>query len=158
VLRACWHLRDQASRVHEVALPPRPSRSLPAFYGAVGIVGPNVTTSEWHRLSPLADVQERAKRWEELKSHPGTWIRLLEGDDIVERPITAFDDPLVKACSPDGWTRSLNVVARVLAENWTSYSLLVWRIRQLVVAGVLEARGAEEREGLPGEVRPTASR
>ena len=154
VLRACWHLRDQADRVHEVALPVRASRHVPPFYGAVGIVGPDSTTKEWGRLSIVADVAARARRWEELRDQPGDGIRVLQGDDLVQLPVTAFDADLVKACSDGKWSPSLTVVARVLADNPTSDSLLTWRVRELLRTGALEARGDLNRLGLPTEVRP----
>ena len=154
VLRACWHLRDQAARVHEVALPVRASRHVPAFYGAVGIAGPDSTTKEWGGLSIVPDVAARARRWEELRDQPGEGIRVLRGDDLVQLPVTAFDADLVKACSDGKWSPSLTVVARVLADNPTSDSVLTWRVRELLRTGALEARGDLNRLGLPTEVRP----
>ncbi len=157
-LRACWHLRDQPERVHEVAILPsgRTWRSgpRPAFYDAAAIIGPNETVKAWDRRAKVLDVDARAKKWEALRARAGDWIRGLDGEEIVHRPVTGYDAELVRACSNNDWTRSLKVVARVLADNPTSDALLRWRIRELLGDGTLQGRGDKNRLGLPEEVRP----
>jgi hypothetical protein len=152
-IRACWYLRDQAERVHEVAMPARARTDLPAFYGAVGIAGPDATTKAWGRLARVQDVLPRARRWEELRNRPGEWIRVLLGEEIVQLPVTTFDDDLVRGCS-GGWTTSLRIVGRMLASNPTSVAVLAWRVRELIRAGALEARGEQNEIGLPVQIRP----
>lgn len=157
-VRACWHLRDQPDRVHEVALTESGRQwkggiPRPAFYDAVAIVGPNETCPAWGRRAKVPDVAARARQWEELKARPGDWIRYLVGDNIVHRPVTACDAALVQACTTGEWTQSSFVVGRVLAYNPVSDKLLYWRVRELLRAGTLEGRGDENRVGLPREVR-----
>ena len=156
-LRACWHLREQAERVHEVALPasgiPWTSGARPAFYDAVAIAGPNATVRAWDRRVKVTDVAARAKRWQELRDQPGDWIRVLTGEDVVQLPVTAFDADVVKACADGAWTESLRITARIIAENPIWLSVLVWRIRELLRSGTLECRGDDNRIGLPSEVR-----
>jgi hypothetical protein len=106
-----------------------------------------VTTKEWVRVAKVPDVEARAKRWEELRNRPGDWIRILDGDEIVELPISGLDADLLAACTGGEWTPSLTIVGRVLANNPTSDSLLVWRIRELLRVGTLEARGEETSFG-----------
>ncbi len=89
-----------------------------------------------------------------LRARAGDWIRGLDGEEIVHRPVTAYDAELVRACSDKDWTRSLRVVASVLADNPTGDALLCWRIRELLRDGALEGRGGNNRLGLPEEVRP----
>lgn len=157
-LRACWHLRRRAEGVHEVAVPasgqtwragPRP-----AFYDAIPIIGPNEAVAAWGHRARVIDVADRARRWEELRARPGDWVRVLEGETITHRPITTLDADLVQQCSNEEWTRSLMVVARVLAANAITDSFLVWRVRELLRLGTLEGRGEENRLGLPEEIRP----
>jgi hypothetical protein len=160
-LRASWHLRDQPERVHEVVLVPSgktwSSRPRPAFYDCVPLAGPDETTNAWSRRVRVPDVAVRAKQWEELRSVPGDWIRVLNGDDVVLLPVTAYDGDLVNACGAD-WTASSKVLGLVLGNNPTSLSLLQWRIRDLLQARVLEGRGEENQLGLPTEVRPVPAR
>jgi hypothetical protein len=156
-LRACWHLRDQPDRVHEVALPVSGLRwkgvPRPAFYHAVSIVGPNETATAWDSRTKVMDVTARAQRWDELRARPGEWLRFLVGENIVHRPVTACDPELVRACAKEEWTKSMLVVGRVLAHNPTTDLLLYWRIRELLRAGTLEGQGDENLAGLPREVR-----
>ena len=156
-LRACWHLRDQPERVHEVMLPPSATRWTtgvrPAFYDAIPIVGPDVTVQAWDRRAKVVDVTARARQWEELRGRPGEWVRVLDGESVVHRPITAYDAELLQALRNDEWTRSLKIVGTVLAANAVTGSLLYWRVRELLRAGTLEGRGDENQIGLPDEVR-----
>jgi hypothetical protein len=158
-LRACWHLRGQPERVHEVALLPSrktwKSGPRPAFYDCVPIAGPDETTKAWSRRVRVSDVAARAKQWEELRDVPGDWIRVLNGDDIVQLPITAYDGEIVRVCSGD-WMASLTMLGAVLGHNPTALSLLQWRVRELLRAGVLEGRSGENRLSLPTEVRPVS--
>lgn len=161
-LRACWHLRDRPERVHEVALVASGRQwkagVRPAFYDAVPIVGPAETVQAWDRRARVMDVAARAKQWEELRGRAGDWIRVLDGENIEHRPVTAYDAELVKVCTNGEWTPSLRMVARVLADNPTTDSLLCWRVRELLRAGTLEGRGDENRIGLPDEVRHATAR
>jgi len=157
-LRACWHLRDQPERVHEVVLLPSDttwkSGPRPAFYDCVPIAGPDETTKAWSRRVRVSDVAARAQQWEALRNVPEDWIRVLHGDAIVQLPVTAYDGELVKACGGD-WTASLTMLGVVLGHNPTALSLLQWRVRELLRAGVLEGRADENRLALPTEVRPS---
>jgi hypothetical protein len=157
-IRACWHLRERPGRVHEVALPPsgRHWRSgrRPAFYDAIAIGGPNETVPAWDLRAKVTDVSARAKRWEELRAQSGDWIRVLDGEAIVQLPVTAYDAAIVDACADGSWTDSLLLTGRIIADNPIGLSLLTWRIRELLGAGALEGRGERNRIGLPSEVRP----
>jgi hypothetical protein len=156
-LRACWHLRDQPERLHEVALRATGrtwrGSARPAFYDALGIVGPNEAVPAWERRARVVDVPERAKRWEELRDKPGEWVRVLEGEEIRELPLTAWDREIIEACSGDDWADSLKLSARIIANNALWLSLVSWRIRELLRTGVLEGRGPENRIGLPTDLR-----
>ncbi len=156
-LRACWQLRDQPQRVHEVALVASgrqwPCGPRPAFYDAVPIAGPAAAMKAWAQRAKVNDVAARAQRWEELRSKAGDWIRTLDGEEIDHRPVMAYDADLLDACDDGHWTRSLLVLAKVIADNPTGTALMGWRIRELLSHGVLEGRGGENSLGLPEEVR-----
>ena len=133
-LRACWHLRDRPERLHEVAL--------------------HATGAKWRggiARTRVSDVAARAKRWEELRSKSGDWIRALDGDDIIELPLTAFDDAILAEART--WTESKKVLGMILASNAIGFALLTWRIRELVRDGSLESRGGANDFGLPAELR-----
>jgi hypothetical protein len=155
-LRACWQLRDQPDQVYEVAIPPSgaewPSGSRPAFYDSVPIGGIDATVRAWERRAKVTDVASRAKRWDELRANSTEGIRVLEGDEIVERPLTAHDQDLITACHGH-WTDSIRVVALVLSQTPTGDALLFWRVRELLREGTLKGRGPLNRVGLPSEVR-----
>lgn len=151
-LRLCWHLRKQPERVYDVKLPPGDNSNLPAFYGAVGIVGPAKLAAAWPTHRRVRDVEGRAKRWAAIRSRRGEWIRHLAGDRVVHLPISAYDEPLVRACG-DSWSSSTLVVARVLAYVPAGDAILRWRVRELLRLERLEGRGGRSRLGLPNEVR-----
>jgi hypothetical protein len=160
-LRACWHLRDEPERVYEVALSAtgerwRGGRERPAFYDAVAIAGRKVTVRAWALRAKVADVAERARRWETLRAKPGDWIRLLDGETIVQLPVTAFDSAVMDACKGGDWTPAGTVLGTLFARNPIGYSFLTWRIRELLGAGKLEGRGERTRFGLPAELRPAS--
>jgi hypothetical protein len=161
-IRACWHLRDSPERVYEVALPATGTRwkgggERPAFYDAVAIAGPNVAVQAWDHRTKVFDVAERANRWEVLRDQPGDWIRILDGEAIVQLPITAYDAAIADACSGRDWMRSSRVIGGILADHQIGYALLTSRIRELVRAGKLEGRGEQNRVGLPTDIRSTSA-
>jgi hypothetical protein len=155
-LRACAKLRSQATRVHEVRLvapaPGANGRALPAFYGAVPIVGPAALADAWAACGPITDVEARAGRWAAIRARSGDWFRELEGDEVVHLGVDAYDERIVDACKRK-WTDSILVVGRVAAVTPTGDAVLGWRCRELMGPGVLEGRGATNRLGLPDEVR-----
>ena len=155
LLRACWHLRDQAGRVQEVELPAPTLPQRPACYGAVAVAGVAATTRAWPKRARIADVAARARQWEAVRSRPGECIRVLDGDRIVELPLTAHDDQLVEACAK-GWTSSMLAIGTVLADQPIADAVLAWRLRGLLGAGKLEGRGAVNWAGLPAELRPAS--
>jgi hypothetical protein len=155
-LRACWHLRDQPERLYEVSVPAtggtgKSGRVLPPFYDAVALLRGDQRVPAWERRAKVVDVPERAKRWEALRDKAGEWVRVLEGEEIRELPLTAWDGEIVKACSD--WSDSLRLVARIIANSTVWLSILRWRIRELLGTGQLEGRGPENRIGLPTELR-----
>jgi hypothetical protein len=157
-IRACWHLRDRPGRVHEVALAAtgsrwREGRSRPAFYDAVAIAGSNATVRAWEQRAKIVDVSERAQRWERLRSEPGDWIRVLDGETIVKLPVTAYDTVVLEACADSEWRSSSRVVGEIIAEHPIGLGFLTWRIRELLGAGELEGRGGRGPIGLPDELR-----
>jgi Domain of unknown function (DUF1835)/Protein of unknown function len=157
-LRACWQLRDMPERLYEVALvatgqPWRGGRERPAFYDAVPIAGPTATVPAWSQRTKVIDVSERAERWEKLRSEPGEWIRVLDGETIRHLPVTAFDTRLAESCRLDEWTASRLIVGQVLAAHPIGLSLLVWRVRELLREGKLEGRGEDRGIALPAELR-----
>jgi hypothetical protein len=161
-LRACWHLRCSPERVHEIALPAsgRQWRGIarPVFFDAVALLEADEAASVWERRAKVIDVAARAKEWEALRARPGDWIRCLEGESIVHRPITTFDDELVQACTSTEWTRSRRVIGTVMADHPVSDTLLCWRVRELLGSGTFEGRGADDGIGLPEELRAAAQR
>jgi len=153
-IRGCWFLRQTPHRVYEVKLPAHEDDDLPAFYGAIGIVGPNGVAAAWPtlRLVPPADVEARAEEWVELQRQSRDGFRDLRAGRIVELPITAHDDALIDACS-DGWTSSTLVVADVLSKEPRGDMVLAWRVRELIEEAKLEGRGDMTGLGLPNEIR-----
>ena len=153
-LRACWHLRDRPERVFEVAIRASgakwPGRDRPAFYDAVSISMPDVLAKAWERRSRVRDVEARAKRWEALRSIEGDWIRTLDGDEIVQHPVGAFDGVIL--ARTNAWTESLTLLAAILAENAIGFAFLRWRVCELLRDGSLESRGTTNRIGLPAEI------
>jgi Protein of unknown function len=63
------------------------------------------------------DVSERAQRWERLRSEPGDWIRVLDGEAIVQLPVTAYDTVVVAAWAGGEWRASSRVVGEIIAEH-----------------------------------------
>ncbi|MBK6691804.1 MAG: DUF1835 domain-containing protein [Myxococcales bacterium] len=51
------------------------------------------------------------------------------------------------------WTGSTRVLGLVLADLPVGDLFLIWRVRRLLEAGLLEGRGTNEKLGLPGELR-----
>ncbi len=151
-LRLCWHLRAQPERVYEVKLPPLQSAYMPAFYSAVGIADPDELADAWSRHRRVRDVAGRANRWAALRARPGEWIRHLAGDRIIELPITAYDEPLIRACR-ESWRSSTTVIGTVLTGVPAGTEILCWRVRTLLESGRLEGRGRESRFRLPNEIR-----
>ncbi len=70
-LRACWWLRDEPARVHEVRLDVRSpigaGRPLPPFYGAIAIVGPDPLATAWEKCVVVTNVDARAAHWEQVR-------------------------------------------------------------------------------------------
>lgn len=158
-LRGCWHLRDQAHRVHEVAFRTKvrswPSgESRPEFYDSVSLASPDDLARGLAACVrvPAEDVARRAARWESVRDVPGDWIHHIDGENLVKRPATAYDDAIVEACRSE-WTWARLVIARVLAERPTGLWVLRWRIRVLVEAGVLESRADESDAAFPEQLR-----
>lgn len=162
-LRVCWQLRAQPERVFEVAIAATGEtwrrRPRPAFYDAAGLLDVETSKLAWGRRAKVEDVAARARRWEELCSRTGEWIRVLDGEEIVHLPTSAYDEELVRACSASAWTSSRKVVCSVLAENPTGTALLGWRVRELLGRGVLEGRGSKSDfdDSLPSELRVIGS-
>ena len=155
-LQACWHLRSAPQRVFEVALPPRVLRAGELGHPGgrlVAVRGPDIVAAEWERRRKVTDVRERAGLWEKLRDREGEWVRVLDGGDVVELPITCFDEQFTAECGDGEWQSSLLVVASLLATTTAGYDFVLWRLRQLLVDGVLEARGPENRIALPEEMR-----
>ena len=98
------------------------------------------------------EVARRAARWESVRDVPGDWIHHIDGESLVKRPVTTYDDAIVEACRRD-WTRARLVLARVLAENPTGLWGPRWRIRVLVEGGVLESRPDESDTDFPEQLR-----
>lgn len=155
-LRACWFLRRAPSRISEVRLPPHSNPRLPAFYGAVGIVGPQGVAAAWPSVRRVRNVDRRAAQWVELRRKRGDSFRQLRRSRIIELPMTAHDADFTSACAGT-WTSSTLAVARVLSQVPTGDAVLSWRVRELLASGVLEGRGRRTRLGLPNEIRPTVS-
>lgn len=158
-LRACWHLRDQAHRVHEVAFGTKarswPSgEPRPAFYDSVSLASADDLARGLAACVrvPAEEVARRAAHWERVRDVPGDWIHHIDGEGLVKRPVTAYDDAIVEACGSD-WTRARLVLARVLADNPTGLWLPGWRIRVLVEEGVLESRADESDTDFPEQLR-----
>ncbi len=155
-LRACWHLRSEPERVFEVVIPPHLLRSGELGHPggrSVAVRGPDIVAAEWERRRKVTDVSERAGLWEKLRDREGEWVRVLDGEDIVELPVTCFDGQLTAECGEGGWRASLSVVATLLATTTAGYDLIIWRLRQLVLDGILEARGPQNQVALPEELR-----
>lgn len=71
-LRACWRLRRQPRRVHEVKLRGHPfKQDLPRFFGAVGIVGPQFLAAAWRSRARVRDVAARGRQWTRFRSRRG---------------------------------------------------------------------------------------
>jgi hypothetical protein len=105
----------------------------------------------------VIDVADRAKRWEELRGEPGDWIRVLDGEAVVSLPVTAFDAAIVETCG-QGWMDSLRLAGRIIAENPIGFSLLTWRIRELLRAGSPPGMQPPIVEELRGPRSPRTSR
>ncbi len=158
-LRGCWHLRGQACRVHEVGLRSKASswpsgEGRPEFYDSVSLASRDELARGLAACVRVSadEVVRRAVQWESVRDVPGDWIHHLDGEDLVKRPVTVYDDEVVAACGSD-WTRARRVLALVLAQNPTGLWLLRWRIRVLVEAAVLESRADESDTAFPEQLR-----
>lgn len=158
-LRGCWHLREQAHRVHEVALRTKASSwpsglPRPAFFDSVSLAPRDDLArglAACVRVS-AEEVARRAARWESVRDVPGDWIHHIDGEDLVKRPVTVYDDAIVEACRSE-WTKARHVIARVLARSPTGLWVPRWRVRVLVEAGVLESRTDESDADFPARLR-----
>ena len=158
-IRGCWHLRKQAHRVHEVAFRTKarswPSgESRPEFYDSVSLASAEDLALGLAGCVRVSDgeVAGRAAHWESVRDVPGDWIHHIDGEGLVKRPMTAYDDAIIDACRSD-WTRARLVLAHVLAANPTGLWVLSWRIRVLVEAGLLESRPDESDRDFPEQLR-----
>jgi hypothetical protein len=155
-LRACWHLRDRAERVHEVALHASDAKwrgdiARPQFYDMVSIARLEVLLKARGAARTRPGRRSTREAMEELRRKKGDWIRVLDGDEIVERPLTAWDELIV--ANANTWISSETVLGRVLGLNAIGFSFLRWRIRELLKDGSLESRNEPNRIGLPTELR-----
>lgn len=155
-LRACWFLRQTPSRLYEVPLPPCTHPDLAAFYGAVGVTGSLKLAEAWPRLRRVRNVDARADQWAELRRQRGDKFRALRRGRIIEQPITIHDRALMRGCA-EGWTRSTLVLGRVIADVPAGTTVLSWRVRELLAAGMLKGRGPRTEFGLPEEIRSAGS-
>ena len=151
-LRACWHLRDYPMRVHEVVMTKKLYPRVSDAFARLGILGPKAGVAHWSDRARVVDVEERAKRWEAIRSREGDWLRELHDGQIVHLAVDAYDAKVVAACSKD-WTDSIRALGSVLADLPVALSLLIWRIHTLVRDSVLEARGPTNRLGMPSELK-----
>jgi hypothetical protein len=150
-MRAAWHLRGDPRRLFEVALLSA-SESRPPFHGAVGLTSPRALASRWSSLQQVSGVAMLADRWAELRDQEADRIRRLQGDDIVEYPVTACDADLV-ATATASWSTSARVIGHTLAEQPLSYGFVAWRLRELLLSGVMEGRGDVDEWGVPVDLR-----
>jgi len=157
-LRACFHLRDQPQRVHEIAVGPSGAYwadgPRPVLYDAIALSESSELAAVWSRRTKVTDVEVRARSWRALRDRGAESIRVLEGEAIVELPLTAFDEAMVTACRNGDWTRARYVLGWVMTDHPVSPELLSFRLRELLAAGVLQGRGADVEMNLPMELRP----
>lgn len=152
-LRTCWYFRASPERCSEVALRARPSSYLAEFYAAVAIAEQDELEAAWQTRGAIRDVEAHAADWHRLRTESHDGFRSLEGEHVVERPITDLDAALIAACE-GGWRRSLHVLGMVMADNAIGDVVLCWRVRELLREGAIEGRGAPNKVGLPEELRP----
>ncbi|MBI2392162.1 MAG: DUF1835 domain-containing protein [Deltaproteobacteria bacterium] len=157
LLRACWYLRDAPERTFEVESPPLQSRNLPPFYGSIAIASRDTAERLWEHRRHVADVDARAAEWQRVRATPGDWFRVLEGERLVDVPVTSLDSELVNACSAE-WTSPSRVIGTVLVDHPIGDRVLAWRVRELLRAGLIEGRGEGPHSGLPAEVRTPSER
>ncbi len=158
VLRACFRLRETPNRIHEVVLRAERLRSdRPDFYDAVAITKQERLVAAWETRAKIEDVGARGKRWEELCASAGETVRSLEGDELVLRPLTIYDDEILETCTDD-WIDSIRVIGTVLSMQSTTDRFLRWRVGELMRQRRLESRGDKNRMGLPEEVRRSRPR
>lgn len=158
-IRGCWHLRDQAPRVHEVNVRTKarswPSgESRPEFYDSVSLASAEdlaLGLAACARVS-AQEVARRAAHWESVRDVLGDWIHHIDGENLVKRPVTVYDDAIIEACGSD-WTRARLVLARILAANPTGLWVPRWRIRVLLEGGALESRPEESDTDFPEQLR-----
>jgi hypothetical protein len=152
--RACAFARGE---VHEVVLPPHRSRHLGGFYGALAIILTAEAAAHWANRARVDDVAARAAEWTGVRDASGDGIRIVEDDRIVEHAYTETDEHLLQTCSE--WIETPRAVGTVLADWPIGDRIVVWRVRDLVRAGVLEGRGmgqghfARAWSGAPAEIR-----
>lgn len=119
-LRACWMLRRVASRLYEVRLPPHPNEKLDAFYGAVGIVGPEGVVRGWPRPSNRTGLTEGAPTNSWNESHfrkareSGASVASVETSPRTARLVGERD--LVRTARGRSRSPALHVVGRRATE------------------------------------------
>lgn len=85
---------------------------------------------------------------------PGEGVRVLDGEAILHRSYASVDEEILAYCP--AWIRTVRVVGDLMVRTAGIDPVLIWRVRELLSAGTLEGRGAENMLGLPDEVRRTA--
>jgi len=102
-----------------------------------------VENALWDRAAPLDGAARKRYRlmWQKLRQENAP-LRVVAGDDLVSAPITVFDERVLRGVTVE-WRKVAYVVANAMtsSEGHASDRVLHARVRTLVAAGRLEARG-----------------
>ena len=97
----------------------------------------------WDRAAPLAPAARERYRemWRKLRAENAPF-RIVADQDLVSAPISFFDE-LLLSCTGTEWQKTACVIGEAIAKYEASVGdlVLLGRIRALVAAGSLEARG-----------------
>ncbi len=91
----------------------------------------------------LSEFEIDPDEWNRLSQEEGKGVRILEGGKkLSQHPYTYFDEELRKFITGD-WIKASKLIGQFLnkAKQTTGDAYLLWRIKQLVAAGELDAQG-----------------
>jgi len=97
----------------------------------------------WDRATPLAPTARARYRemWRKLRAENAPF-RVVADQDLVSAPISFFDE-LLLSCTGTDWQKTARVIGDAIGkyEGRVGDLVLLGRVRTLVAAGALEARG-----------------
>lgn len=152
-----WYLAQYAGPRCEMIIADYPLGGLgqedpPISLGSLGKDAMAKLSDDCPRVE-LDQARFSAERWQALVAD-GALLRVVENGILKSVPESFFDRFLFRRCS-DQWSRIMRVVGYTMGDLWEAGhsaggSTLIWRLRQMIKAGVIECDGDLPTDGLLG--------